>query len=306
MIDDPLVSIIIPAYNAGSYLAESVKSVLAQSYSNWELIIVDDGSTDNTGEIARKLMEIDSRIQCVYQANSKQGKARNKGIQLANGELLAFLDADDWWDKEKLKKQVPVLNNNPDLALVFCNGYTFHEGKDTDYDVIVKDRWQYSDIPLFIESNRIPVLSVLIRKEAIINVGLFTEEESLQNAEDYDLWLKLLYAGFEFRSIDDRLFYYRIHTNQSTYGRRNLTKALFTLYSRFYREYPVQDYSHELVVKIASFLNYATFRREAIAIIKDWVRQNEPGKKTLFPVLDMLPAGWQNKYLKALIGYSNG
>ena len=110
------ISIIMPAYNAEKFIRESITSVLQQTYSNWELIIVDDGSTDNTKKIIQAFAQQDGRIHYIYQPNGKQGKARNAGIRHASGDLIAFLDADDLWTKDKLEKQGSLIRRtNADL-----------------------------------------------------------------------------------------------------------------------------------------------------------------------------------------------
>src|ERR1700749_83796 len=103
-----LVSVIMPAYNSGRYLAESVRSVQAQTFGGWELVVVDDGSTDDTGEVARRLAEADARVRYVRRPNGGQAAARNTGLAEARGRLVAFLDADDLWLPEKLEAQMEV------------------------------------------------------------------------------------------------------------------------------------------------------------------------------------------------------
>ena len=101
MVED-LVSIITPCYNGGKYIAETIDSVIAQSYSRWEMIIVDDGSTDNSGEIVRQYMAKEPRIRFLQQKNAGSAAARNNGIRNANGRFIALLDADDLWDPQFL------------------------------------------------------------------------------------------------------------------------------------------------------------------------------------------------------------
>ena len=116
---DELISIIMPAYNAGKYIKESIESVFNQTYQNWELIIIDDGSTDNTSEVVQPFLIKDRRIQYYLQENGKQGKARNAGIKRSKGNLIAFLDADDVWMPAKLQAQIGVLKqNDADLVLL--------------------------------------------------------------------------------------------------------------------------------------------------------------------------------------------
>src|SRR5262249_61710555 len=107
-----LVSIIMPAYNAGKYIADSIQSVLAQTYSDWELIVVDDGSTDNTATVVQQFVTRDSRIKYFFQENGRLGKARNTGIKNASGSLIAFLDSDDLWLETQLELSFQPLEHN--------------------------------------------------------------------------------------------------------------------------------------------------------------------------------------------------
>ncbi|MGY3211650.1 glycosyltransferase family 2 protein [Mucilaginibacter sp. HD30] len=214
---EPLISIIMPAYNAGKYIAESIKSVLAQTYANWELLIVDDGSTDNTASVIHTFTTNDTRIQYLHQHRGRQGKARNLAIRKSSGELIAFLDADDSWLPCKLQLQWQVLSARPDIDLVFSPGYIVSDQVEREFFYVTVKEWsREQDSETFIDLNQIPILSALVRKEALLQVDLFSEEPVIQNNEDYHLWLKLLFKGSRFLSIPDFLFNYRVHGDQSS------------------------------------------------------------------------------------------
>jgi len=230
-MDKNLISVIMPAYNAENFIKEAVKSVLNQSYTNWELIIIDDGSTDSTAEIIKELGSLDSRIKYHYQI---KGKARNLGIRNSRGKYIAFLDADDLWVEDKLLIEIDIINNHKEIDLIFSQGYNFLNSKVEDYDLIVKDTWDTKDFDSFLSKNQIPILSVLVKKESLTKVNNFSEESGIQNVEDYHLWLKLLLSGCIFKSIPNRLFYYRIHTNQSTYNSSNVDIPLLNAYIDIY------------------------------------------------------------------------
>jgi len=223
---EPLVSVIIPAYNAQQYITESIESVIAQTYKNWELIIVDDNSTDHTSSIIKEFTLKDSRIKYLHQDRGRQGKARNKAIKNSSGDYIAFLDADDVWEKTKLEVQVDIIENKSNISVLFSQGYSLlADGTTTNMDVKVQE-WSFQkDIDLFIAENQIPILSLLVKKQALIDVNYFSEDPAIQNAEDYHLWIKLLKQA-TFLSIPNRLFYYRIHEQQSTYQNSNLSMAV--------------------------------------------------------------------------------
>ena len=212
------ISIITPAYNSEKYIAETIQSVLSQTYSNWELIIVDDGSTDSTLEVVKEFAKKESRIKYIYQENGKQGKARNRAIKEAQGEYLAFLDADDVWKADKLEKQLNCLQEQS-VDLVFTQGWSFQNRKEEVKNEINTPVGLQQNSELLIKQlygYGLPILSVVVKKEAVLSVGCFEEDLRIQNAEDYQLWLKLCDAGFSFYGMKERLFYYRIHPNQVT------------------------------------------------------------------------------------------
>jgi glycosyltransferase involved in cell wall biosynthesis len=217
-MNDELVSIIMPAYNSERYIAESIKSVIAQTYQNWELIIIDDGSTDNTPRIVNQYKKNEKRIKYFYQANQKQGKARNNGIKKSRGSLIAFLDSDDLWMPERLKRQVEIIEIKM-VDLVFSDAYTFIANTKNvvgNFNTIAGILNGDSAIELFLVKNRIPMLTVLATKRAIISVGGFKEDSQFQWGEDYLLWLKMLLKGYSFYGIPEKLAYYRKHDAQVT------------------------------------------------------------------------------------------
>ena len=121
----------MPAYNAAEFIQDSIDSVLGQTFFNWELIIINDGSTDNTSEIIQKNIDADNRIISFSQENGKQGKARNLGIKYAKGEYLAFLDADDVWMPDKLAMQLNQIKEKK-VDLVFSDSYMFTDFSNRD------------------------------------------------------------------------------------------------------------------------------------------------------------------------------
>lgn len=227
-----LISVIMPAYNSERFIAESIESVIAQTFTNWELIVVDDGSTDNTAKIVKGFSSIDSRIKYFYQPNQQMGKARNTGLQNSNGKLIAFLDSDDIWVSDKLKIQVDFLQNK-EVDLVFSDGYVISNSIDNveyEYKTINDEIYgRYAQHKLMMQ-NFIPIPSVLTYKSAIDQVGGFNENIEIHNVADYHLWLKMLIGGFKFYGISDKLFYYRRHDSQSTYTDPYSFEAVLIMY----------------------------------------------------------------------------
>lgn len=214
------VSVIMPAYNVENYIEASIESVLNQTYNNWELIIIDDGSTDKTAEICKRYADLDDRIIYLYQENSKQAKARNNGIGIAKGDIIAFLDADDLWLPNKLELSLLYFDTNK-FDLIFTDAYF---GNNSDLEV-ANQNLKKMNIPEseyfgnnaiadFIKFNRIPILTVLLKKKCVEEVNFF--DESCVPAEDYDLWLRLLKKGYKFQSISIPLSIYRVQESSST------------------------------------------------------------------------------------------
>ena len=181
----PFVSVIIPAYNRAEFLPEAVESVLGQTYRNFELIVVDDGSTDETPAILRHYGEA---LRVIHQKNRGPSAARNAGIRVARGEWLSFLDSDDYWLPRKLERQVNFLQSHPEARICYTEEIWYRNGRRVN--PAKKHRkfsgWIYLRmLPLCIVSPS----SVMIHREVLQEVGLFDEE--LPAAEDYDLWLRI-------------------------------------------------------------------------------------------------------------------
>lgn len=189
---NPKVSIILPSYNGGGYIKWAVESVLAQSYSEWEMIVIDDGSSDSTESIVKEYVDKDSKI--IYfknEVNLGIQKSLNKGIKEAKGEYIARIDDDDEWiDKDKLKEQVEFLEKNKDYVLVGTGAIVVNvEGKELFRYLLPETDQQIRS--KLLSKNCFVHSSVLFRKETALKFNGYSEEENVKHLEDYDLWLKL-------------------------------------------------------------------------------------------------------------------
>ena len=205
-MQNELVSVIIPCYNCEKYIEYTLKSVLDQSYQNFELIIVDDGSKDNSALIIKSFT--DKRIIYIYQENKGLPAARNTGIKRAKGMYIAFLDSDDVWEKDKLSTQVFHLNK---YDIIYCNYNTIDE-----YNVLFKQQGRPHYSPIvekdpFIQGRNVlgSGSGVLMKKKIIDTVGLFNEE--LRYAEDQEYWTRIAWNGFKFYYVDKKLVNIRVH-----------------------------------------------------------------------------------------------
>ena len=230
----PLVSVIMPAYNTEKYIGDSIQSVLDQTYSNWELLVVDDGSTDKTADIARRFSAQDGRVKYVFQPNGRQAKARNTGIGQSSGDLLAFLDSDDLWLPEKLERQLETLQATK-ADVVYSNGVIIYEpgasGGAMDFPVVAGTVEGRKMLDLLLLLNFIPVQSVVLRREIFKNAGPFDESPSYHGCEDYELWLKLAAYGAVFHGMSEKLIKYRRHPTATTHKNSAMLKPMLRVVS---------------------------------------------------------------------------
>ena len=199
LASDPTVSVIIPVYNCQRYIAESIESALHQTYAAMQVIVVDDSSSDRTLEIAHGF----AQVQCVSQAHAGAGAARNRGAALARGELLAFLDADDRWPLDKLKRQVEALRRRPDLDMVFGCVEQLHAGTEWEEQIAQPGRTS-SLMPGLIPG------TMLIRRKAFQRVGEFKTEWKV--GEFIDWYGRATDLGLQSACLPDLLLWRRIHT----------------------------------------------------------------------------------------------
>ncbi|MDD2541270.1 MAG: glycosyltransferase family A protein [Desulfuromonadaceae bacterium] len=209
-----MISVIIPTYNSGKYICEALDSVLHQTYSDYEIIVIDDGSTDTTREIIKNRFQT---VRYYYVENSGVSAARNLGISMAQGELIAFLDADDKWLPEKLEKQVALFNNNDKLGMVFTENSFFNEQGITMSKANKRERLMSGDIVrnIFLNSY-VATPTVMVRKNVFDTVGLF--EEGLIVAEDDNMWMRIG-MGFRVELIDKPMVLCRI--TEGSLSRKN-------------------------------------------------------------------------------------
>ena len=200
----------MPVYNGEITIEESVQSGLNQTYTNFELLIVDDASIDHTADVVRNLSSIDNRIK--YTRNSQNlGVAitRNKAIQLAKGELIAFLDADDLWVTQKLEKQVSLFMENPRLAMTYSGYELIDKSSNSQKRMFLPPTTlTYGDL---LKNNTIGCLTVVIKKKVISDLGF-----KQIGHEDYNLWLDILKKEGRIFGMSEVLAKYRLHTSLSS------------------------------------------------------------------------------------------
>lgn len=204
----PLVSVVIPTYNHGHLISEAITSVLNQSYKNFEIIIIDNYSQDNTEEVVKSFK--DKKINYI-KFNNKGiiAASRNIGIKNTKGELVAFLDSDDVWYKDKLKYSIKAFQKNADIILSCHNEYCVRNNKiikKYNYGPYTENMY-YS---LLFKKNCVSTSAVVAKKDVLIKTGGFLEDEKFIGCEDYEYWMRLSKEG-KFYFINKVLGEYRIH-----------------------------------------------------------------------------------------------
>jgi len=238
----PKVSIIIIAYNREKFLAQAVVSVQRQSFSDWELILLDDGSIDGTRKLMEDLAKQDERIRFLFnEKNLGICKTRVRGLAEARGEFVAVLDSDDvWCDKDKLKKQFEFLKNNSEYVLV-GGGVVLVEETGGELKKYLNPLTDQAIRRQMLLKNPFAHSTIMYRREATIAAGGYQEEtagEEINAIEDYDLWLRLGKAG-KLANLPNYFVNYRLHPgNISVQKRLKLMQATLVLIRHYRSNYP--------------------------------------------------------------------
>lgn len=231
------VSVIVPAYNAQNYIGQCLDSVFKQTMQDFEIVVVNDGSTDRTEEAVLEASERHpGRIKYLKQANRGAAVARNAGARLAEGEVLAFIDADDLWLPEKLQIQMDVFKRNPDIGFCFSDVYAIdasgHLGKTLMQYKSPVSGWVLRNLLL---ENFVPIVTGAVKRKCFFRVNGFTEGIGL--SEDYHLWLKVaqFWPG---EYIPRPLACYRIHEGGVSQMRTKIWEDALRVLDVFSQEYP--------------------------------------------------------------------
>ena len=235
----PIVSIIIPAYNSGNYLAETLNSVLSQTYSDWECIIMDDGSTDNTFSIAQEYSKKDNRFHYFIQTNQGPAVARNNAIKQSIGEYILPLDADDLIADTYIEKATNYFTIHPETTLVYCKA-NFFGCENGEWEL---PEFKYDS---FIWQNCICSCAMYRRKDYDNTPGY--NPNMIYGDEDWDFWLSLLSETSVVHCIDEILFHYRIRESSRTIS--SLSPNIEKTKRQIYWNHPniYQSYLNDIVL----------------------------------------------------------
>lgn len=226
-----LVSIITPCYNGARYIGETINSVIKQTYDNWEMIIVDDGSKDNSADIIRKYSEIDKRICLIQQENAGSAAARNNGIRRCNGQYIALLDADDLWKPYFLEKQILYMKNK-NAVCVYCSYERINsEGNVILRPTIAKDKITTRDMRIM---NQIGCLSGLY--DCSRHGKIYLREELKSIRDDYAYWYDIVALEDAAYGNPEILASYRVLATSTTGNKIKLIKKQFQFYRKHLNE----------------------------------------------------------------------
>ena len=221
-----LVSIITPSYNSSRFIVECVNSVISQTFQNWQMIIVDDCSKDNSRDFISKLSDKDERIKYIFlEKNVGAAEARNVAIRQAKGKYIAFLDSDDLWKSDKLEKQIEFMKNN-NIAFSFTSYQSMSEDGMEKYSVIkAAKKMTYHS---YLRNTLIGCLTVIIDRE---KTGDF-EMPNIRSSHDMALWLLIMKRGFLAYGLNENLAYYRIVSNSNTSKKWKAAKEVWDVYRK--------------------------------------------------------------------------
>lgn len=297
----PLVSVVVLAYQQRPWVMEALESVFAQTYAHIEVIVVDDGSTDGTGDVVRQ--HFGDAVRIVRQANQGPSAARNTGFALANGELIQFLDADDRLAPGKVAMQVDALARHPDHDVAYCDYAFFPETPPRARRGFPESPAEASGdlLEALLEGNFIASHAALTRRAALLEAGGF--DAALGGAEDYDLWIRLAARGSRFVHTPGRLALYRARPGSlSSDDVRHVSWTLRVL--RRAETYVPPDRRAAYVIlrrsirRLSDFKVYVLLRRAAA---QARAMQPAAAAASLFAALGTDPAGTPRRLLRAVM-----
>lgn len=293
----PMISVIMPAYNATKYLEEAVQSVIRQTFDDWELLIIDDCSRDETYQLMQKLQKRDSRIRILQNAeNCGVAKTRNYGVSQARGEWVAFLDSDDRWDPSKLEKQVALIRSNPEIEFTFTgSAYIEDDGMSISYELHVPGKVSRKRI---MGRNIISCSSVVLKKKLM-------EEHPMQDNreihEDFAAWLEILKDVPYAYGVDEPLLIYR-RALASKSGKKSKSAVMN------WNTYEVSGING--ILRILCMMSYTFFGLVKYAHLRFYsynqmLRKERLKNLFLFVMTIILLAGWTASFSYVWLHYYN-
>lgn len=264
----PLISIVTPTYNRADFILEAVQSVIDQSYPHWEMVIIDDGSKDDTQELLAPYIEKDNRLKYFYQENQGQSVARNRGIKESNGDYICFLDSDNKWLPEKLKVSVTAALESPDSDIIYGDNITI-DIDGVEISRISMPKFSGKITSLLLKDNFISMNTTMTKRECFENLGGFNEKDRL--AEDYELWLRMS-TQYSFLYVPEYMGCYRVMEDQLSTDKEKRFWANERILINFRRDYPSavtrSDWNHGFSFFYVRKALYELSEKNTLATIK--------------------------------------
>ena len=260
----PFFSIIMPTYNQSNFIGAAIQSVLDQSFKDWELIIVNNFSTDETVKVISNFA--DNRIKVInFRNNGIIAASRNKAAVEASGSYLAFLDSDDVWYEEKLTQIYNEIYSKSDI--IYHSEIWKFQGKETVVKKASKQKIEQIFESLLFFGNHISTSAVVLKAKVFKEVGGFSEDSTIVTAEDYDLWVRLAHRGFNFQYLDKYLSVYRVHSGGNSKRAILNRRSTLNVILNNYRQLNQKTLKHRLM------LSYG-FIRLALATANDFLKSS--------------------------------
>lgn len=247
-----LVSIITPCYNGSKYVAETIESVIAQTYKEWEMIIIDDGSKDNSADIIESYCQKDNRIRLIKQPNGGSANARNHGIREAEGQYIALLDSDDLWEPNFLEDQINYMNENRTLCVYSSYKRINEESAEILSPLICKKSVTYHDMMI---RNYIGCLSGLY--DCSVHGKIYLHEELKSIRDDYAYWLDVVKVSGTAYGNSKVLAKYRVMQNSTTGNKSKLIMKQYKFYRTYLKLSPIVSFLHTVQWGVAGLINFS-------------------------------------------------
>jgi glycosyltransferase involved in cell wall biosynthesis len=226
----PAVSVIMPAYNVEPYVGDAIRSALAQTYADFELIVVDDGSKDGTADVVKSMVRQDKRVMLVQQTNRGLAGARNSALRAARGDFFALLDSDDLWEPEFLAEQMAIMEARPEVDIVTGNGWYLGGAKDGQLARPFPDSRPAPDLASIIGDEWSVFIMSVVRRHVYTTIGPY--DENMRSNEDYDYGLRAAVAGFTFTRNDRPLGHYRIRADSLSASDVRMIRGILHVYTK--------------------------------------------------------------------------
>lgn len=248
----PAVSVVMPAYNVEPYIGDAIQSVLAQTFTDFELLIIDDGSTDETFAVAQRYADLDSRVRIIRQENKGLSAARNTALRNSRAPILALLDSDDLWTPAFLASQMAILDSHPEIDIVSGNAWTLGGRENGTPARPSPDPRRAPDLEAILSDEQAVFIMSVFRRRVYEVIGGF--DETLRTNEDFDFWLRAAIAGFRFIRNDQPLGYYRRRDDSLSANPIRMLRGALRVYHN--RRPALLYYTNELLIMDAQIRRF--------------------------------------------------